>query len=51
MILVSALLEKFRRQAGPAGLMARTDAGAVIAVKVFVEEHEVSPVRVALEGL
>jgi hypothetical protein len=33
----AALLEKLRDQAGPARLMARPDARAIVAVEVFVE--------------
>ena len=36
-------------QAGPAGLVARAEAGAVVAVEVLVEEQQVAPVRVLLE--
>jgi len=35
--LLAGLLEEFGDEAGPARLMARTDAGAVVAVEVFVE--------------
>src|SRR5262245_12341197 len=34
-----------RDDAGPAGLVARPEAGAVVAVEVLVEQHEVAPVR------
>jgi hypothetical protein len=36
---------------GPAGLMAGTQAGPVVAVEVLVEQDEVAPVRVFLELL
>ena len=36
---------------GPAGLVARAKAGAVVAVEVLVEEDVVAPVRVVLELL
>src|SRR6267142_4640883 len=37
--------------AGPSGLMARAQAGPVVAVEVLAEEEEVPPVRVLLELL
>ena len=36
---------------GPAGLVARADAGAVVAVEVFEELDAIAPVRVFLELL
>src|SRR5690242_17265259 len=45
----SALLQKFRDEAGPAGLVARTDARTVVAMEVFVEGNQVAPVRIILE--
>src|SRR6266446_8496165 len=44
--LLAALLEELGDEAGPARLVARADAGAVVAVEVLVEEHEVPPVGV-----
>src|SRR5438046_6366097 len=38
-----------RDDTGPAGLMARAETGAVVAVEVFVEQDEIAPVRVFLE--
>src|SRR5437879_12663902 len=46
--LAAALLEQLRHESGPAGLMARADAGAVVAVEVFVQPDEVPPVGVGL---
>src|SRR3954447_26038393 len=43
------LLDHARDHAGPARLVARTDAGAVVTVEVLVEEDQVPPVRVLLE--
>src|SRR5262245_31808352 len=40
-----------RDNAGPAGLVAGAEAGAVVAVEVLVEEDVVAPVRVVLELL
>src|SRR5437867_3234924 len=40
------VLERARHERRPAGLMARPDTSASIGVKVLVEEHEVTPVRV-----
>src|SRR5437879_967716 len=37
--------------AGPASLMAGAEAGPVVAVEVFVEQDQVTPVRVFLELL
>ena len=36
-------------QRRPAGLMAGADAAAVVAVKVFMEQHEIAPMRIAGE--
>src|SRR5437667_12856375 len=47
--LATALLEQLGHESGPAGLMARADAGAVVAVEVFVKPDEVPPVGVGLE--
>src|SRR5215467_9021595 len=38
-----------RDDPGPSGLMARPEAGTVVAVEVLVEEDEVAPVRILLE--
>ena len=45
----AALLEKFRYEAGPTGLMACANAGAIVAVKVFVEGDQIAPGRIGLE--
>ena len=37
--------------AGPAGLVAGAEAGAVVAVEVLVEQQAVAPVRIVLELL
>src|SRR5580698_3934434 len=47
--LLSALLDQFGYQTAPAGLVARAETGAVIPVKIFVEEEQVFPVRIALK--
>src|ERR1700719_56149 len=47
--LLAALFNQFCDQAGPAGLMTCAEAGAVVAMKIFVEKDEVAPVRIALE--
>ena len=36
-------------EAGPAGLMARAETGAIVAMEVFVELQAIAPVRVLLE--
>ena len=40
-----ALFDEFGGEAGPAGLVARPDSGAIIALKVYVEEDQIAPVR------
>lgn len=47
--LFPILLNQFCDQGGPAGLMACTDAGAVVAVKIFVKQDEIAPVIITLE--
>ena len=47
--LLRLLLDQLRDQAGPAGLVAGAEAGAVVAVEVLVEEQVVAPVRIVLE--
>jgi hypothetical protein len=42
-------LDEARYESGPTGLMTGADSGAVVAVKVFVEEQQIPPVRVLLE--
>ena len=42
-------LKNFCDEAGPAGLMACAEPGAVVAVEVFVEEDVVAPVGIGLE--
>src|SRR6185369_3327650 len=36
-------------QSGPSGLVAGSQAGAVVAVEIFVEENQVAPVWIVLE--
>jgi len=43
------LANHFCDQCCPAGLMAGPDAGAVVAVEVFVKENMVAPMRIVLE--
>ena len=42
-------LDEFGHEAGPAGLVARAQSRPVVAVKVFIEENVVTPVRIGLE--
>jgi hypothetical protein len=49
MVLFSGLFQQFGHQSGPAGLMAGAKPRAVIAVKVFVELNELTPMGVMLE--
>src|SRR6266540_7303137 len=44
------LLNQLRDQAGPAGLMAGTNATAVVTVEVLVEQDQIAPVRIGLES-
>src|SRR5688572_10784549 len=50
-ILLPALLQELGDEARPARLVTGADAGAVVAVEVLVEQDEVAPVGIALEGL
>src|SRR3954464_4621557 len=46
------LLEQQRQHAdetGPAGLVARSEAGAIVPVEIFVEQQQVAPVWVLLQ--
>src|SRR5262245_9397419 len=47
--LFPALLNQFRHQSGPAGLMTGADASPVVPMKVFVEQYVVAPMRIALQ--
>ena len=38
-----------RNDPGPSGLVARAEAGAVVAVKILIKQDEVAPVRILLE--
>src|SRR5438874_1175276 len=46
---IAGLLDQFCDQAGPSGLVAGAESGAVVAMEVFVELDEISPMRVRLE--
>ncbi len=48
---LAALLQKFSDQTCPACLVAGTDAGARVAVKVFVKENVIAPVFIGLKLL
>src|SRR5579863_7815056 len=48
--LLSALFDQLSDETGPACLVARADAGAVVAMEIFVEKEQVSPMRVFLEN-
>src|SRR5579864_3136728 len=47
----SALLQKLGDQRGPAGLMARSQARAVVAVEIFVKQRIIAEIRIVLESL
>src|ERR1700730_2437166 len=49
--LFTALLDQFRHQPRPSSLMTRANSGTVVAVKVFVKQHQIFPVRIILEKL
>src|SRR6185295_7121062 len=49
--LFPALLQELGDEAGPTRLMARADAGAIVAVEVFVEGNQVAPVGIGLKFL
>src|SRR6516225_4488110 len=40
-----------RHEPGPSGLMTGADAGAIVAVKIFVEQQVIPPIGIALELL
>ena len=48
-IPAAGLLQKLRNEAGPAGLMARTDSRSVVPVKVFVKKQMVAEICVVLQ--
>jgi hypothetical protein len=50
-MLLSLLLDQLGHQPGPAGLVAGAQPGARLAVEVLVEQHQVAPAGVALQGL
>src|ERR1700722_5989846 len=47
--LFSALLDQLGDQAGPAGLVTRAEAGAIVCMEIFIEQEQISPVWIALE--
>ena len=47
--VLPVLLNKLRYHAGPSRLMARAQSFAGVAVKILVEQNQVTPVRVVLE--
>src|SRR5262245_44020124 len=44
-------LDDFGHDAGPAGLVAGAEPGAVVAVEILIEQNVIAPVRVGLELL
>jgi len=38
-------------ESGPTGLVTRANSGAIVAVKIFVEENQILPTRALLELL
>ena len=49
--LFPALLQQLRNQRRPAGLMAGAESRAVVAVEIFVEQHVIAEMRIALKFL
>src|SRR5262249_43555105 len=49
--VLRVLADELGHDAGPSGLVARTEAGARVAMEIFVERDEVAPVRIGLELL
>src|SRR5215470_3384313 len=47
--LTATLLEELGNKSRPPGLVAGTDTGAIVTVKVFVHPHKVPPVRIGLK--
>jgi len=43
------LVQQFRHERRPAGLVTGTDAGTGVAVEILVEGNQIVPVRIALE--
>ena len=50
-MMFSTLLQQLGDERGPAGLVARADARAGVAVEVLVERNQVVPVGIGLEQL
>ena len=48
---LAALLNKLGDQSRPSGLVARSDASAIVAMEVLMEIDEVAPVRIVLKFL
>ena len=46
--IFTELLNQFCHQTGPARLMAGTQTGPVIAVKIFIEKNKIAPVGVVV---
>src|ERR1700722_16486595 len=49
--LLAALLDQFRHQPRPSGLMIRAESSAVVAVKIFVKQNQILPVRIISEDV
>ena len=47
--LFATLLQEFGHQRGPTRLVTGADAGTVIAVKIFVEQDQITPMRIVLK--
>jgi len=49
--LLTALLDQFGYQSCPSGLVTRADSGAIVPMKIFIEQDQILPVRIAVENL
>ena len=48
--IFAVLLDKLRHQRRPPGLVARAQSRAIVPMEILVEQHQVFPVGVALQG-
>src|SRR6266851_2044994 len=49
--LFTALLDQFGYQPSPARLVTRANSGAIVSMKIFMEQDQVLPVRIVIENL
>ena len=46
----TGLVDQLRHQAGPAGLVTGPQTGTIVAMKVFIEQNQILPMRILLKG-